>query len=83
MNKDRIEILRKKIEAAKAVLAQETVRQQKVKAKLQAREFLAVGAAVCAYASRSPEFKATVSEALPVVTDDKTRQFLVSRGWPL
>jgi len=65
MNKDKLEILRTKEAALKAAIAAEQVRQQKAKAKLQAREFATVGEAVCTYASRSPDFKAMVSEALP------------------
>jgi hypothetical protein len=79
----KLEKLRPRDAALKAAIAVEQVKQQRAKAKLQAREFAAVGAAVCAYASRSAEFRGMVSEALPVVCDAKTREFLVSRGWPV
>jgi hypothetical protein len=81
----KLEALRKRETALKAVIAAEQIRQQRAKAKLQAREFAAVGEVLCRYAGQSPEFKTMLRQVLPVaitaVADEKVRQFLVCRGW--
>jgi len=84
MNRDKIEILRNRIGALEESLAAEKARQQKAKAKLQAREFSLVGEALCKYATQaqSADFRLMLSQVLPLaVTDDKARRFLQERGW--
>jgi len=82
MNRDKIEILRKREAALKAAIAAEQVKQQKAKAKLQAREFVTVGEALCKYAAQSPDFHLMLRQVLQTaVTDDASRKFLAGRGW--
>ena len=81
---EEIEALRKKKAAINAALAAATVRHQKAKAKLEAREFVTIGEALVRYASQSPEFKTMLRQVLPVaaaVLDDAARKFLTVRGW--
>ena len=80
----KIEALRKREAALKAAIAAEHVRQQKAKAKLQAREFAAVGEALCTYGSQSPEFHSALKQmvaAAITVANEAARKFLSSRGW--
>ena len=81
----KLDALRKREAALKAAIAAEQVRQQKAKAKLQAREFSVVGEALCRYAAQSPEFKTMLSQVLPVALaatgNGKAEEFLKGRGW--
>jgi hypothetical protein len=81
----KLEALRKREAALKTAIAAEQVRNQKAKAKLEAREFAEVGEAVCKYARQSPEFKTMLQQVLPVaiaaVADEASRKFLSGRGW--
>jgi hypothetical protein len=84
MNRDKIEILRTRIGALEASLAAEKVRQQKAKAKLQAREFSLVGEALVRFAADSEEFHRTLKAMLAAaitVADEPARKFLTGRGW--
>jgi hypothetical protein len=80
-----IETLRRRQAAVKSALAAALVKQQKAKAKLQAREFTEVGRALCMYAEQSPEFRTMLQQVLPVavaaVSDEASRKFLGGRGW--
>jgi len=79
---EKIEALRKREAALKAAIAAEQVRQQKAQAKLQVREFSAVGEALVKYAGQSPDFKLMLKQVLAsAVTDEPTRKFLSGRGW--
>jgi len=83
---EKIETLRKRETALKAAIAAEQVKQQKAKAKLQAREFSAVGEALCKYAAKSPEFQTTLNAMLGAAVatiDEPSKKFLSSRGWRL
>jgi hypothetical protein len=78
----KLEALRKREAALKVALAAELVKQQKAKAKLQAREFSVVGEALCKYAAQSPDFHLMLRQVLQTaVTDDASRKFLALRGW--
>ena len=78
----KIEALRKREAALKAAIAAEQVKQQKVKAKLQAREFATVGEALCKYAAQSAEFRLMLQQVLQsAVMGDAERKFLAGRGW--
>jgi hypothetical protein len=78
----KLEALRQRKAALKAAIAAEQVKQQKAKAKLEAREFATVGEALVRYAGQSPEFKIMLRQVLPTaVTDEKARRFLQERGW--
>ncbi len=82
MDNGKLEALRQREAALKAAIAAEQVRQQKAKAKLDAREFLMVGEALVRYAGQSPEFKTMLRQVLPTaVTDERARRFLEERGW--
>jgi tRNA A37 threonylcarbamoyladenosine dehydratase len=79
---DKIEALRKREAALKAAIAAEQVKQQKARARLEAREFSTVGEALCKYAGQSPDFKLMLKQVLAsAVTDEPTRKFLSGRGW--
>lgn len=83
---DKIEALRKREAALKAAIAAEQVRRQKAQAKIAAREFSAVGEALCKYAAKSPEFHSTLKAMLSAAVgtiDEATKKFLSSRGWGL
>lgn len=78
----KIEALRKREAALKAAIAVEQIKQQKAKAKLQAREFATVGEALCKYAAQSADFRLMLKQVLQsAVTDDAVRKFLAGRGW--
>jgi len=82
MENGKLEALRQREAALKAAIAAEQVRQQKAKAKLEAREFATVGEALVRYAGQSPEFRTMLRQVLPTaVTDERARQFLTARGW--
>jgi hypothetical protein len=82
LTNEKIAALRKKETALKSALAAALVEAQRAKAKLQAREFAAVGEALCKYAGQSPDFKLMLKQVLAsAVTDEPTRKFLSSRGW--
>ena len=80
---EKIAALRKKEKVLKSALAAALVEAQGAKAKLQAREFSAVGEALCKYADQSsPDFKLMLKQVLAsAVTDEPTRKFLTMRGW--
>jgi len=79
---ERILALRRRESALKEALAKELVKQQKAKAKIQAREFSAVGEALVKYAGQSPDFRLMLKQVLAsAVTDEPTRKFLSGRGW--
>lgn len=79
---DRIAFLKQKEREIRTKLAAEHVRQQKLKAKLEAREFAEVGEALCKYARQSPDFHLMLKQVLAsAVTDDASRKFLAGRGW--
>jgi hypothetical protein len=81
---EKIAALRKKETALKSALAAALVDAQRARAKLQAREFSAVGEALCKYAAQSPDFKLMLKQVLAsAVTDEATRKFLSGRGWGL
>jgi hypothetical protein len=78
----KIETLLKREAALKAAIAEEKVRQQKAKERVEAREFATVGEALVRYAGQSPEFKTMLRQVLPTaVTDERARRFLQERGW--
>jgi hypothetical protein len=78
----KIEALRKREAALKAAIAAEQARQQKTRLKLQAREFSAVGEALCKYAGQSPDFKLMLKQILAsAALDEASRRFLSGRGW--
>jgi hypothetical protein len=82
---NKLETLRQREAALKAAIAAEQVKQQKAKAKLEAREFSHVGEVLCKYAGQSPEFKTMLRQVMPsaiaAAGDDAARKFLTSRGW--
>jgi hypothetical protein len=83
---EKLDALRKREAALKAAIAAEQVKQQKAKEKLQAREFFAVGEALCMYAAQAPEFHSTLKAMLGAAVaaiDEPTKRFLCSRGWGL
>jgi hypothetical protein len=81
-NDKRLDRLRRRESDLKAAIAAEQVRRQKVKAKLEAREFAVVGEALCRYAAQSADFHKMISQVLQtVVTDEAARRFLSARGW--
>lgn len=78
----KLEALRKREAALKAAIAAEQVRQQKQREKSDARLFSIVGAALVAYGTESHDFKTMLRQVLAsAVTDERSRQFLGSRGW--
>jgi hypothetical protein len=81
-NVSKIEKLRQREAALKAAIAEEKVRQQKAKERVEVREFATVGEALVRYAGQSPEFKTMLRQVLPTaVTDERARRFLQERGW--
>jgi hypothetical protein len=75
-------MLLKREAALKAAIAEEKVRQQKARERVDAREFACVGEALVRYAGQSPEFRTMLRQVLPTaVTDEKARRFLQERGW--
>jgi hypothetical protein len=82
MRSDRIEILRRREAALKSAIAAEQVKQQQIKARLDAREFATVGEALVKYAGQSPDFKLMLKQVLAAaVTDETALKFLAGRGW--
>ena len=83
-NDKKLEALRRKLEATKTALAQQTVKVQKAKERLEAREFATVGEALVRYARQARDFRTMLQQVLPAavgtVSEDKAR-FLKSRGW--
>jgi hypothetical protein len=81
-NGSKLEALRKREAELRDAIAKEKIRQQKTKARLQAREASILGEALCKYAEQSPDFKLMLKQILPsVVTDEAARKFLAGRGW--
>ena len=81
-NVSKIEILRQREAALRAAIAEEKVRQQKSRERIEAREFAMIGEALVKYANQSAEFRTMLKQVLPTaVTDDKARVFLAKRGW--
>ena len=81
-NGTKLDALRKREAELREAIAKEKIRQQKTKARLQAREALILGEAVCKHAEQSPDFKLMLKQLLPsVVTDEAPRKFLANRGW--
>jgi len=84
MNRDKIEILRKRISALEASLTAEQAKQQRAKAKLLAREFSAMGELLCTHAAQSQEFHAALKRMVAAAitgASEPTRRFLTERRW--
>lgn len=78
----RLETLRKREQALRAKIAAEKVRQQKRKAKDDARVFQIVGEALTRYAGQSPEFRLMLKQVLESAALRETeRAFLAGKGW--
>ena len=81
-NADRLAALRKREAALKAAIAQEQVRQQKLKEKRHARLAAIVGAALLEEAARVPDFELLLKQTLKkAVKDDKAVKFLTEMRW--
>jgi hypothetical protein len=81
---EKIEAMRRRFAAYKAKLDQAVVRDQKAKAKVLKHEFADVGATLCRFAAKSPEFHGALKQMLAAaitVADEPTRKFLTTRGW--
>jgi hypothetical protein len=85
-NGNRIEALKKReSEIHKQILALNENKRRR-EARLAAREFSAVGEALCKYAAQSPEFHKTLKAMLGAAVatiDESTKTFLARQGWGL
>lgn len=81
---ERIESLRKKLEAAKTALAAENVKKQKREAKERRKQAVIIGEAMVREAEKFPAFREKFNGALSqIVTDEKERRLLEKQGWRL
>lgn len=80
--KDRLAELHRREAALKAAIAEEKVRQQKRKEKMDARVFAIVGEALARQAERSPDFRLMLQQVLQSAElRDTDRAFLAANGW--
>jgi HD superfamily phosphodiesterase len=78
----KLETLRRREQALKAAIAEEKVRQQKLRAKGDARLFSVLGEALAHYAAQSPDFRLMLKQVLQSAELRETdRAFLAGRGW--
>jgi hypothetical protein len=81
-NANKLAALRKREAALKAAIAQEQVRQQKLKEKRHARLAAIIGAALLEEAVRVPDFELLLKQTLKkAVKDDKAVKFLTEMRW--
>jgi hypothetical protein len=81
-NADRLAALRKREAALKAAIAQEQVRQQKLKDKRHARLAAIVGELILQEAVRVPDFELLLRQTLKkAAKDDKAVKFLTEMRW--
>jgi hypothetical protein len=81
-NADKLAALRKREAALKAAIAQEQVRQQKLKEKRHTRLAAVVGEALLQEAARVPDFELLLKQTLKkAVRDDKAVKFLTEMRW--
>lgn len=79
---DRLAELHRREAALRAAIAEEKVRQQKRKEKMDARVFAIVGEALTRYAERSPDFRLMLRQVLQSAElRDTERAFLAANGW--
>jgi len=77
-NADRLAALRKREAALKAAIAQEQVRQQKRREKLQTKLASVIGMIVLEESRRVPDFELLLRQTLKrAAKDDKTAKFLM------
>ena len=82
VNADRLAALRKREAALKAAIAQEQVRQQKLKEKRRARLAAIVGDALLQEAARVPDFELLLKQTLKkAVKDNKAVKLLTEMRW--
>jgi len=78
----RLEALRQREAALKAVIAAEKVREQKRKEKAETRLFAIVGEALTRHAERSPDFRLMLRQVLQSAElRDSQRAFLAENDW--
>jgi hypothetical protein len=79
---DKLEALRKRESTLRAAIAVEKVRQQKRRARDDARVYAVVGEALALHAAKSADFRLMLTQVLQSSElSDSDRSFLAKKGW--